>query len=100
MTSVQEKRATSERSLIACLSFAALPGAIVAGLGSPIGAALIAMVLAAFTPAGENGPREAGLVVATLVSCGGALVAAVVAWVLLPRRDVLLAGVDSHMTAA
>ena len=42
---------------------------------------------------------EAGLVVATLVSCGGALVAAVVARLLLPRRDVLLAGVDSHMTA-
>jgi MFS family permease len=68
-------------------------------LGGAFGAALIALVLAAYTPAGENGPRETGLVVATLVSCGGALVAAVVAWVLLPRRDVLLAGVDSHITA-
>ena len=48
-------------------------------LGGAFGAALIAMVLAAYTPAGENGPREAGLVVATLVSCAGALVAAVVA---------------------
>jgi hypothetical protein len=36
VTSVQQGRATSERSLIACLSFAALTGAIVAGLGSPI----------------------------------------------------------------
>ena len=36
VTSVQDKRPTSERGLIACLSFAALTGAIVAGLGSPI----------------------------------------------------------------
>jgi MFS family permease len=36
VTFLEEKRATSERGLIACLSFAALTGAIVAGLGSPI----------------------------------------------------------------
>jgi MFS family permease len=68
-------------------------------LGGAFGAALIAMVLAAYTPAGASGPRETGIVVATLVSCGGALVAAAVAWALLPRRDVQLAGVDSHITA-
>ncbi len=68
-------------------------------LGGAFGAAVIAMVLAAYTAPGESGPREAGIVVATLVSCVGALVAAAAAWLLLPRRDVLLADADSHMTA-
>lgn len=68
-------------------------------LGGAFGAALIASVLAAYTPAGQNGPRETGLVVASLVSCVSALVAAAAAWLLLPRHDAVVAGVDSHITA-
>lgn len=67
-------------------------------LGGAFGAALVATVLAAYTPVGEDGPREAGIVVASLVSCGGALVSALVAWVLLPRRTVAGEAVDSHFT--
>lgn len=67
-------------------------------LGGAFGAALIATVLAAYTPGGEHSPRETGIVVASLVSCVGALVSAVVAWLLLPHRDVPVESVDSHMT--
>ncbi|QIG44605.1 MFS transporter [Nocardioides anomalus] len=68
-------------------------------LGGAFGAALVATVLAAYTPVGEDGPRETGIVVASLVSCTGALVSAGVAWLLLPRRTVVSATVDSHFTA-
>jgi MFS family permease len=69
-------------------------------VGGALGAALVAAVLVAHTAPGEHGPSEGGVVAASLVSCVGALVAAVVARTLLPRSGGAAEGVDSHIVAA
>jgi MFS family permease len=53
-------------------------------LGGSIGAACIAAVLAAHTPAGQASPAESGYVVAVLVVAAVGLLSAVSGWVLVP----------------
>ncbi|MFW6773925.1 MFS transporter [Nocardioides sp. CPCC 205120] len=55
-------------------------------LGGAVGAAAAAAVLSAHTPPGAFHPDEAGYVAAALVSCAGAALAGLLAWVLLPPR--------------
>lgn len=68
-------------------------------MGGSVGAAMSAAVLAAHTRVGQRQPLEAGYVDAAVIAAVGALLAAIVAWVLTPSRDVDVASVDSHMTA-
>lgn len=54
-------------------------------VGGSAGGAVVAALLAAHTPPEAHDPSEAGFVMAGVFACGGALVAAVVALLLLPR---------------
>jgi MFS family permease len=56
-------------------------------MGGSVGAACVAAVLAAHTPAGSGRPAESGYVVAALVVSGVGLLAAVAGWLLVPRTD-------------
>jgi predicted MFS family arabinose efflux permease len=53
-------------------------------LGGSVGAACIAAVLGAHTPAGQASPAESGYVVAVLMVAAVGLLAAVAGWVLVP----------------
>ena len=53
-------------------------------LGGSVGAAVVAAVLAAHTPAGQVSPAESGYVVAVLVVATAGLLSAVSGWVLVP----------------
>jgi hypothetical protein len=53
-------------------------------LGGSVGAAVVAAVLAAHTPAGQASPAESGYVVAVLVVAAVGLLSALSGWVLVP----------------
>jgi MFS family permease len=53
-------------------------------LGGSVGAATVAAVLAAHTPAGQASPAESGYVVAVLVVAAVGLLSAISGWVLVP----------------
>ncbi|MDT9591629.1 MFS transporter [Nocardioides zeae] len=55
-------------------------------MGGAVGAAIVAAVLSTYTPVGAVHPHEVGYEVAASFSCGGALLAAVISRLLLPRR--------------
>jgi MFS family permease len=56
-------------------------------MGGAVGAAAVAAVLAAHVPAGRLNPDESGYVAASIVAVALGLVAAVVAYVMVPAND-------------